>query len=1025
MKRFIFLSVFLSLSTLMTAQDKCQILFHMFNPSKTSTKTNSLVLNNLSLCGDNLRNIPIDLREFADKGFTSRDINTRNYISGKIYKIADQRNLDLAEVYLERKHNQIRDRFQTNNLSLLDDIQDFDLPKWISIPLNSVKPKLGRVEKYFDVPFFQDIATLGLIGYGVGKDFFFFNKERKIEFEKLLKERTIVFGAELEKCRNDEGGFDGDCFGKVLFSSLAPEAGISSSFKTDFANSVSNEQASSIMRDALNDKPDLFDHSRNEYDKITLQEKENSFIDKLDELSEARSRESLEILQEVEKIAEDLENLTQAFEEFQNEVRDQFTQMNDLLGSIINQNNNIEKELLLHRGLIQNNAINIQIIQEMLLANADQATLMNLFEKCQKGNSGCPTSLLLLRESNREDFDRKADLMAAALKLKKIAKTTEKIFKGLQVGIEIASALGLSGSSQEKLAKGLHYAQSTFQTAYGLAAAFTGADPFGGSLQAIKGIMGFMGFGGGSDSPELKLITQLREEMHGRFDRIEEKLDDMVSLQIQLSKDLTKNIQINREIMQFEFGNIKFELGEILANIDLLQSLTWLDLDNDINDCWTLLRVIGLDTTLTKLNLYQNYIDIYNLNPTRCESCIEGLQTRLSINSDFRNLLPFFNVRRENNPYLADRYLSYRKCLTFFSWLYGPSNQNHLYSAVQNLLIPSKNTNWDQKTYCETRNDPDLDFILDPEDVLSEINFIDAQFLRDFIQIYSIYFPFFEIQDFYQSDGFKPFSLEDFIKETNKEIPEGSIDFIKTRNLDLQTQIDQISNICKVSSAQQNLLSGHLLIEPFYRIIYQSQHAGKSINFNGEAFGVQQFVIDILNSNPVIANNFATYVIRRNYGFNTYNYSDTILERPEDNQGRIFTQNAYELPYQIVYESDTSIVIDSLSGTHINLGVIESASMYVPLDFEIIDIAGEINLFLVVNSSDCQPSENISCTAFIPVPSINYINGDIFTYTQDAEFADQCASIIEALGVDIYFPSGFSNNFLENTQVKLTLIDKN
>lgn len=441
-------------------------------------------------------------------------------------------------------------------------------------------------------------------------------------------------------------------------------------------------------------------------------------------IRDASDRSLVDIFEAADRFSERLETLTTDLQDHQNWVLGNFGEMDAILLNLV-QGDDIDYTVLNeHFDWIELTSTDIAIMQDILTGDVSSNDLLNLYETCASGGEGCPTALQSLHNDQNAQFAAGLVRMNRIIENREFISESQQIFEGLQAGLDIASALGLSEGDQKKVADGIFYAQTAFNIGAGAARIWAG--DLTGTLQLLSGLNALAGNNNRQSaeqvpSPEMQAILATRREMHERFDRIEEQLKQIVNLQIELHKDLVRHIQVNREIVQFamqeNFDDLNYQLGEILNNQNIIQSQLRTLLNTDFNNCFTIKQtVIDQDTILSPLNKYQNYVDIYNIDQSGCDACLTGIRNRLASNdgsfSNGANInLSTFTVLQEESEYVDNEFDAFKKTATFFKWYYG-DKLNNLDRATQLLLMPTRFVDQNQQMYCTFRNEEAFDFNL-------------------------------------------------------------------------------------------------------------------------------------------------------------------------------------------------------------------------------------------------------------------------------------------------------------------------
>ncbi len=731
----------------------------------------------------------------------------------------------------------------------------------------------------------------------------------------------------------------------------------------------------------------------------------------------------LETMKAVNQLSQDMETMANDLEDFQQETKKNFDTMNKKFDNLVKNDEIVIEELNEHRKLIEQNATDNAIIADIMIGQLGSGQQAKLYDLCLSGKEGCPSVLkntLGTTAADRDTFMMKRDRLNRITKAQNFIKTTQQISEALDVGYDLAVKLGLKGSDQEKVAKGMSFAKAGLATVSGIARIY-GGDVFGGTMALLKGLGGFLG---SEDepmpSPEMQEIMKLQEKMNQRFDVVDAKLDHIISLQIEMHKDLSRNIKANRELMQYRFNNVDYQLAEILDNQVIIQSQLKAILLNKVKNCYTLVNTIQENESIRALSTYKNYEDLYSVNSSQCAKCMEGIRDALNFEStDFSTVdLSPYTINRDNK-YVRDEAETFEKMVTFFKWYYGDQLGN-LENALQLLLLPTKEVSRNQDIYCELRGEV-TNSILNLDKTLNNINYLDPYSFRDLATIYSIFYPFFEIQ----RDGdfnYQPFSRDEFIKYASDN--SGVLDSRKTL---ISTDVENLINISKTLKAQQALMSGHLLIQPFYYIIHQNQYSSNDrIEYNNLLVTPKQLAIDILAKNPTMAQNYATYVIRKNFRLDEFIYKANFDGTPINPNYNHFINYAYDKTNpRLFFSGVDSFYVNETKLLGVDEKILADNSYIDKLSFLKLTREGNDFAYLQLQEEKCLENDFIVCSATIPVPEKGIVESNSFILTSGYQYAGETDFLLNKLVDEIKFSDGFRDNWMESTQIKLTLLNQN
>ncbi len=357
--------------------------------------------------------------------------------------------------------------------------------------------------------------------------------------------------------------------------------------------------------------------------------------------------------------------------------------------------------------------------------------------------------------------------------------------------------------------------------------------------------------------PILGALNALRKEMNARFDYIDQTLDEIINLQIQTTKAILDAIQSNREFIQYNFNQVNYQLSEILDNQHQIQS----DLQNllltstGLNHCKSNLEVIN---SINPIEKYDD-LELAFTNSFTLPSCISGLTDALVNNIDCGNMA-FFRAHNTGSTYALHEIENFKKITTLFNFIYD-SKLDILYDATQLLLLESDHTIDNQWDLSKTQN-LSYDFSLDPLIVLDINNYIDANSVATIMQYYDTFLPFLEV--FTSSTNLNPLPIDDYLSLSS---------IAKAFRLAFLTLYSgNLQCIGRMAKAQQSLMSGSLLVNPMYQIIYDGKYNNETLTYNGQPFNVKRFCIDILQNNATLSSNFITLAMNRNFDFTPVKY---------------------------------------------------------------------------------------------------------------------------------------------------------
>lgn len=727
----------------------------------------------------------------------------------------------------------------------------------------------------------------------------------------------------------------------------------------------------------------------------------------------------MEVMEATNRLSKDIEEMAQNIAAFQEETRQNHIQMNTKLNSLLENDDVIIDELNEHSALLEQNAIDNAIMTDILIGQLGSNEQVAYYELCLSGKEGCPSGLKNAFIEDPANFKKRKEQLEQIAETQKFIAQAQQISEALDVGLAIAEQLGLKGKDQERVAQGISYVKAGLAIGAGIGTlAF---DPLGGTMQIIQGISSLLGGGESKPSPEMQAIMQLREEMHERFDIVDAKLDQIIDLQIRIHKDLSQNIKANREIMQYRFNNVDYQLADIINNQNLIQSQLKTLLEKEVGNCYSLLtRVVNERPDIGELITYQNYVDLYDVDKAQCASCMTGIRDWMNLSAPNSGNIKLSNFTvNSDNAYVNSEFDNYKKTAAFFKWYYGTELDN-LNTALQLLLAPSRTIDENIDTYCGLRQD-NFNSTLKVEETLNEIYYLDPYAFRDFVTVYSIFYPYFELQDIEASNNYQPFSIDDFIEfSTNNQ------NLLAARKGIINSHVESIQRISQIIKAQQALMSGHMLLQPFYYILYQEQYNTASIEYNNAFYSPKQFAIDILANNPTMAQNFAAFTIRKNYRLNEHIYKASYDGQAINPNYDQFLNYAYDNTNPRVFvQGVDSFYIDESVVLGVDDKILEANSYIDTLDFEklVLNNGNDFAfLRLKASGSDCLLNDFVTCSTLIPVPAKGTLEANSFGFVGGFQFAGETEYMINNLITDVKFSDGFRDNWMELTQIKLAIL---
>lgn len=993
--RILFFILFLMPFWALGQPSSCDTLFQRYNPIHVTTKTSTSIINELKACvildntsglyqatGRGMDNTILN----PDKSIITQSESTRGFTIQSLFDA-------IEESRIER--NGIIDSY--NNIRTYNTEQGGLLSQFTKLGCMAFGGK--------NCAQYTKIAVAGgidLLNYAHTAD-----EREDLQFEFANLHKTLLkYGVDTRRCGQDES-----CIIKEASPYLQQ---MTDHEKRVFAKYYDPKTASSLAEGLANEEIDEAAFSKK------LQAKIKKLTAKTDTLQQNILAANNVVSKELAELAEGLSN-------FQNLVNEGMEYTKRQLEILSKNDSVVISELVKHQVLIEQNAMDIAIIQDILIGNLDNNQKLELYNNCLDGKEGCPSNLLKAingSDSIRNNIEKKAAELKKIKSASDFIRATEQISQGLEIGYELALTLGLKGEAAVKTGEVLKYVGAALQVGKGVAQIYSGdGQAISGVLTAVQAITNLFG----REAPPEPIVV-LRQEMHERFDIIDQKLNSIIELQLAMHQNLAENIEASRVLMHKEFNNIKYILKDVIDNQGRIESQLKFLLDKDFNSCFPIIDAIYEDSTLRNLNYYNNYIEIYE--KPGCETCLQAIRSRLTagdgnfvINKDDGDELNLSIFSVTSTEKTKAEMNAFKEATTFFDWYYG-KRQNKLHYATQQLLLPIRTIDENQILYCE--DSLNLDLQLNPNNVLNPTYFLDVISFRKLVNIYNIFYPFFEIYNAKSGvSSYSPLSIKEFIALSSKELSVIESNTFASNKRTIDNDIRVLSEVSNIMLAQQALMSGHLMIQPLYYILYQDQYL-----YNDQpepeleyidGVPVKQFAINLLKNNPVLAQNFAKFVIRKNYRLDESIYKDkTILDSlPVNKNFHRFENFAYEGTHPKVYIPGVdSFYVDTMVTYDIDTRILEQSSYIDKLDFEKFEDYGLVYLKI---SEPTDSGENVE--VYIPIPDIGLVLSNTVSFNYAFQYTTKTSQLIDGLSTDILLTNGLRDNWLELSQFKLTILN--
>jgi len=343
----------------------------------------------------------------------------------------------------------------------------------------------------------------------------------------------------------------------------------------------------------------------------------------------------------------------------------------------------LETAIVKHEHRIRNNEDEISNIKTQMTFK--ESSLTEQIDGVENGKF----DRLFIKEDGTPDVESKQKFLLDTKRMR-TKVTVNKIASHVGDGLEVASQALTTffPDADPGLVKAVNYGV--------VAANVMGSITSGNYAAAAMQVIGL--FGGQQESQEVTMLKQvleeidnLKQEMHGRFDRIDGKLnlihDDMIlrfdaisnHLEI-MHKDI---VEMHIRSMQ-EIYLVQEELDYIKNEMQCLEGLAVDILNDDLNSCYGSSKIIKLDLENQQIKKYSDYESI--ISDLNCGSCVLGIENflnkgaRLSTAFNYREC----NVGTQSNFKKSDVYSSLK-----LIWE-KEFDSNEMNDAMLGLLYPTK-----------------------------------------------------------------------------------------------------------------------------------------------------------------------------------------------------------------------------------------------------------------------------------------------------------------------------------------------
>lgn len=503
-------------------------------------------------------------------------------------------------------------------------------------------------------------------------------------------------------------------------------------------------------------------------------------------------------------------------------------------------------------------SITEQLLLEIKLEKTPLDNRVKMLEDLlQRANNNLPTPI------------SKAEIVSYLEKDKELQKIEEKkqIVNVAQFAIQIGNgALELMNTLEIGSAKDRQY------VAYGLKVAEIGVNIYAGNyIAAFKSVMSL--FGKPKPSPEMQMLSKIL----ARLDQLEHTIttgfinlhNDLVAIHgdlvmrldyisYQISDLRMEMIRDHQQIMT-SLGEIENRLEYLVKQNNRLDAKLTALLGNGQDACyepfitWSTLRQNNSDSTMLTPDYLNSFVE-----GTYSQPCFNSLLTTL--NEDFvegaKRVAFDYAVEPAESEYqhLYNQKDLFRKQVGFWNALYNTAAERD--TAISSLLYPTIKTTEHLLPLGRLRSQK-VKPVLNAFNTFDNVDYMNykrvvqmANYVCDFYSLLSIY-----------RNG----------QIMNAAEANANSAFLLFRTQALENGAKKTLALVEKAIAQESLIMGVHLFEDFYNTLNTSKYSPEEVGIGAKTLKIGQKieeVFKVLRSNPIMARNFASYVMVKSMGSN-------------------------------------------------------------------------------------------------------------------------------------------------------------
>ncbi len=536
-----------------------------------------------------------------------------------------------------------------------------------------------------------------------------------------------------------------------------------------------------------------------------------------DELRAEMNQKFAEFEESLANIAENQQKNSEAIDNISANVKKNAQRISSLekdMSEVKGTLKDFDQKLKEHDRLIGENKYYIEVLSSYSYNSLDLDGKVKAFER-----KDLPFIKRLAKE-NPEEYQAKLDTLRNLKDRKDFVQIASAI---QQIGNNAYSTLVdngfLKGKDAERVGKFMQY----FNAATNIGIAYANPNPMTVSSAIFSTMSLFGKKKSKKPSPEMVMLRKIYERMEERFniidkrlDVIDKKIDALIELNIEIHSSLIESIEINKEINKIRFDNIDKKLDVISGKVDktiemirfsneALKFLIWekILVCNGANDAY----VSRFGNLSYEMSNYKELRDFY----PNCSNCILGLIQAAETAGDF-----YFKRKLPSN--LTD-HLSYFKIYepTFdiYNSFYSPTTRLKLNISAS---IPVSSIGNNYALFRAFRRDSTL--------VSNKKAFEKITEKDNLINPYDL---------FLFTDYYLRFVLQynDFLNtEVGGTLPMRSLDeYLNLSSISKSNNTQRIvkhlkflHDLTEKALIQQNILSGHHLVDKIYGILYEGTY---------------------------------------------------------------------------------------------------------------------------------------------------------------------------------------------------------